>query len=419
MRGLVCAVGSVIIASSAGAVTFSRVADTSMNVPGTSDAFTGFAPTGVNYDGSNVSFLGGNASVGGAYAGIGSSLTTLVDTNTPLPSPETGNVGYFGGVNLRGNQAVFEGGKTSTTPEIFTVPVGDGLTRIADTHTTTPGGSLTFTGFSNLPAANYSGAVAFIGSANHAAGREGGIYTTLGGSLRAIADLNSTLPGGSTTFTSFAVPDMKSNVLAYGGSSSTETGLYLYNAFAPPTIVVNNNTPIPNGTGNFTFVGSPSIDSDNDVAFRGSGSADSGIYAVINNQVIRIADRNSAAPGGGFFQSFDATAPSISGGDVVFEATRSFGANTYHGLYISADGVISKIVETGDELIINPASVHTIASIGALSADSFDGDSVAFYASSSDGYQGIFLATVPEPRSAILLLPGAILLMRRRRRARA
>jgi hypothetical protein len=399
----------MVMSGVVGATTFTTIADSNTIVPGTSQTFAAYAANSVHYDGTAVSFIGGGTSVFGLYAGV-SSLSDLVDETTTVPGT-TVPFGYMSGADYTGGNFVLEGGTASTSPGIYyTGSVSRPLITLADTTTTLPGNTVTFTGFGNLPAISSTGAVAFIGTSTKTSPTSGGIYSDLGATtLYAVADTNTTLPGGSTKFTEFDVPAIAGNTLVYGGSSATETGLFLQTGSGSPSVIANQSTPVPNGTGDFTSLAGPSTDGVN-VAFWGehSSTSNQGIYALVNGQLVRIADTTVGAPGGGTFTGFSSD-PGISGDEVIFEAGLSL-AGSKSGIYLSSDGVLSKIIETGDTL-----DGRVVSSLN-LSDNSFANSSVAFEASFTDGSSGVFLATIPEPGTISMFVPILLLALRRYRR---
>jgi hypothetical protein len=136
--------------------------------------------------------------------------------------------------------------------------------------------------------------------------------------------------------------------------------------------VVDTNTAVPNGTGNFTNLYPASISSGN-IVFRGlDASSKSGIYSVIGGKLRVVADTNTPIPGTSEkFQSF--TTPSISGLNIAFSGA---GATT-GGLYIVKQGNISLAAPNGltvtnpDDTFRNfagPAiSGSNLATIGSVS----------------------------------------------------
>ncbi len=107
------------------------------------------------------------------------------------------------------------------------------------------------------------------------------------------------------------------------------------------TKIADTNTPIPDGSGNFTGIGNPAI-SGGTVGFLGSGSgSQQGIYTGTGGTVAKIADTNTLTPNGsGNFSGF--SNPAISGGTVAFFG---FGSGQ-QGIFTGAGGTLSTVADT-------------------------------------------------------------------------
>ena len=373
------------------AAVFKTIADANTTIPNSSQKFLSFLANSVSYDGTSVAFIGNGLSIEGAYAGR-STLVTLVDSATGVPGGH-GNFQVFNELDFNGGEFAVEGG-LSGTPGIYVGAVGGSVSKVADFSTVVPGTSTDFSGFGNRVSVSSNGAVAFTGSGTAVSGA----YTTLGGSLRTLADTNTTLPGGSTKFAGFITPVLSGSSIVYGGSSTTERGLYLEQGSNSPSIIANGATPAPGQTGDFKYIGPSSFDGSS-IAFVGAAS-NKALFAFIGSQLTEAVFEGQSGPGGGSFDSPEAF--SISGNEIVLENDRT-------GLYLIAGGAISTIIETGGML-----DGRTIASFGELSPDSFVSSSVAFEANFTDGTSGVFLATVPEPSVVMTLTPAALLVLGRR-----
>ena len=142
-------------------------------------------------------------------------------------------------------------------PAALAAPLEFTFTKIADTNTPIPGGTGTFTGFGVAPSID-GGDVAFIGF-----GDPGftalGIYSTVGGTLGVVANLNTPIPGGTGNFTNlgsnFDNPSIDGGVVAFHGTGTGQQGIYS-KVGGTLGAVADLNTPIPGGTGNFTGFGS-------------------------------------------------------------------------------------------------------------------------------------------------------------------
>src|SRR5215471_9026122 len=61
--------------------------------------------------------------------------------------------------------------------------------------------------------------------------------------------------------------------------------------------VADTNTAIPSGTGNFTGVSAPAV-SGGQVAFKGTGASQQGMYEWISGNLSVVSDLNTAIPNG-------------------------------------------------------------------------------------------------------------------------
>jgi hypothetical protein len=147
------------------------------------------------------------------------------------------------------------------TPAQFT------FTRIADTTTAIPGGTDNFTFFEGRPSVSGT-TVVFGGSGS---GGQNGVYVgTAGGPLTRVADTTTSIPGGTGTFTTVGSPAISGTTLAFSGSRSDgQSGIYAGTA-GSLGVVANTGTSIPGGT-TVAFLGF--VGSDTGVYFKTGGGA--------------------------------------------------------------------------------------------------------------------------------------------------
>jgi sugar lactone lactonase YvrE len=312
-----------------------------------------------------------------------------------VPAIDGSNVAFFG-AGSGGQQGIY-----ASVPVDPTIP-GNPI-RIADTFTAIPGGTGNFTSFvpGNPIAPNPSisgNKVAFF-----AAGSDGqqGIYAgdfSVQGPPIKIADTATAIPGGTGSFT--ALPQYPcisgDNLVFLGNGSGGQQGLYRAGAVGPPIKVADLNTAIPGGTGTFTsFIPgnpiAPAIDGTS-VAFFGAGSGgQQGIYVsipadpLIPGNPIKIADTSTAIPGGtGNFTGFGAV--SLSATDVAF---LGLGANGQEGIYDMTGGSLLKVVDL--TAILDGRSITGLS----LSRSALVGDPLAFQATLADGSQALYTWSRP------------------------
>lgn len=209
------------------------------------------------------------------------------------------------------------------------------------------------------------------------------------------------IPGGTGTFTGFgAHPAISAGKLAsYGAGAGGQQGIYLMPQ-GPPNKLVDLNTAIPGGTGNFTgfgvngIPGDPCISGDN-VAFFGVGSGgQQGLYrATPSGPPIKVADLNTAIPGGtGNFTGFSNGAhppnPCISGDTLAFYGTGSGGQQ---GVYRAIpQGPPIKVADLNTAI---PGGTGNFTGFGngLIPPDPIiSGDTVAFLGVGSGGQQGVY-----------------------------
>ena len=155
------------------------------------------------------------------------------------------------------------------------------LNLVADTQTPIPGGFGTFDILSDPVSLDTVESEAFLGSANPSQG----IYTNVGGGVILVADEGTPIPGGSGSFTNFNNPvSLGGGDVAFRGVGSGQRGIYT-SIGGTLALVADLSTPIPGGSGNFTNFGNPVSLGGGDVAFRGVGSGQRGIYnAILQDQ---------------------------------------------------------------------------------------------------------------------------------------
>ncbi|QEG36349.1 autotransporter outer membrane beta-barrel domain-containing protein [Bythopirellula goksoeyrii] len=239
---------------------------------------------------------------------------------------------------IRGGNVVFRG-EGPGTEGIYALRQG-ALEVLADKNTPVPGdpGASNFIDFIESPTLDTSFNVAFKGQG--ASGVKG-IYAVVDGELTMIADTNTKIPisNPAANFTDFSVPWIDNGKVVFRGTGPGGIdGIYTnlngsLLRVASTSAGSLNGTSIPDGVGDFTGFGkfssgpaqAPSIGGDS-IAFYGEGTGgQQGIYAKIggiNAPIVRIANTNTAIPGGG-----GATFPG-------FDVNGALGAATYD------DGVV-------------------------------------------------------------------------------
>ena len=94
--------------------------------------------------------------------------------------------------------------------------------------------------------------------------------------LKKMADLNTPIPNGSGNFSGLWRPLINGGNVVFTGLGTGPKGIYLFNG-ADLIKVTDLNTSIPNGSGTFTEIYDPMI-SDDTIAFQAEGVGQKGIY---------------------------------------------------------------------------------------------------------------------------------------------
>jgi hypothetical protein len=335
---------------------------------------------------------------------------------TPIPSGTGNFTSLPGAPSYSSTGAVaFYGEGTGGQQGIYRIANQGTPVKVADLNTPIPGGSGNFTAFhpgdptypGDPTAPSIDGSnVAFFGAGS---GGQQGVYVStpddpiIPVAPVRIADTSTAIPGGTGTFTSFVPgnpvapnPSISGNkVVFFGAGSAGQQGIYAgdFSIQGPPIKIADTATAIPGGTGNFTAIPSEPCVSGDNVAFIGNGSGgQQGLYrAAINGTAIKIADLNTAIPGGtGNFTSLfpqEAVAPAIDGTSVAFFGAGSGGQQ---GIYVLHPGDPTfpvdpfKIADTSTAI---PGGTGNFTSFGAVSISATD---VAFLGVGASGQQGIY-----------------------------
>jgi YVTN family beta-propeller protein len=259
------------------------------------------------------------------------------------------------------------------------------FTKVADSATAVPNGTGNFSSFSNMISVDALGNVAFCesnGSTNN------GIYLWNAGTITRIADLNTAIPGGTGNFTNFAFfgNGIEAGRLAFrGNGASSQAGLYAY-ASGSLVKIADTNTAIPGGTGNFISFGTAYVDGTNYAFIAPGNSSQQGIYVSNGTTLTRIADKSSVVPGIGGTYGWSAGL-GFDNGNIGFNAFITGGTNpgTALGGYTSAGGLVT-LASTATAV---PGAGSNFTGFNGGPPD-LSGTTLAFLGQYSGGNSGIY-----------------------------
>ncbi|GAC1466793.1 MAG: hypothetical protein NVS2B14_11570 [Chamaesiphon sp.] len=351
-----------------------KVVDTNTPIPSSSGNFgTGFGNL-IQINNGTVVFIGydNNVVARGLYAvpAQGGTVTKLVDTNDLIPDliPASNQkfTNFSGDFNVNNGTVVF----ASSNQQTYSVPVSGGsISVVADNNN--PRGANPCCLFDSPRLSN--------GTVILKNGNVFGRAALAIGNLDPKSLLAEIATGGTPT---------------PGGSSQN----LLFDNFTFSTPVIDN------GTVAFYAASNPASQPNNDVV--------QGIYSYINGSLNQLVDTNTPVPGGtGNFVRFgnfgNRNGISLSNGMVVFQGADAATVQDLNGgesIYAvpATGGLVTKIIGPGDQL-----NGHTLSNLN-IDQNSFSTGQLAIEAFYKDGGAGIYVANsvtaVPEPSSTLGIL---------------
>lgn len=395
-------VGAITVADAARAdLVFTKIVDTSTVAPG--GAGTNFRSlSSIDIDGGEILFRGQDSTTNGWFTSQNGVIRRAIDSTVTIPgttnrfSTSSSDIGSIS----NGRIAITQRGGTGGS---FVVEPDGSITEIVRVGDVVPIRGGTFTGFGGtlidgdrmVTRGNFSAFGA-------------GLYESTGEELSRIFDTqqNLNLPGINDSLRSFGLNDIEGETTLFlGGRFNSQDGFYTIDGDGSVSTVVDINTAIPEGTGTFTGFDSRFAQMDNgDVVFFGRGDdSQLGIYVSRNGVLSKVADRSD-----GFV---DLRAPVISGDRIFFQGGM---AGTGTGIYEFHNGSLTEVIGNGD--ILDGRSISILQNQLAV-----DDNTLVFMASTGIGASAIYstqFSAVPEPGSfAMMLLTGAVFVPRRRRNA--
>jgi hypothetical protein len=304
------------------------------------------------------------------------------------------------------------------------------------------GAGVNFSAFDS-PYTSGTGGYAFeaylVGPGVDAANNEG-IWAGAGGSTTLIARTGDNAPGTGpgVGFASFYISGpvinngdvlFHGNLTGAGADNSNDTGVWFYQGGSTGLVVREGDPATDLGAG--IEVGEittgPSFNSTGTVGFHSlltgpgiDGTNDSAIWEISSGVLSVIAREGSQAPGtnpGTVFNSL--TAPAINdSGQLVFGAdlTGSGVDNTNdRGVWAQLGAGLELIAREGNSFEVAPGDLREIDVLSFFGGpDQFNNlGQILFHASFTDGSQGLFVASVPEPGTTLILTSLMPLILRR------
>jgi hypothetical protein len=372
-------------------ITYTKIADASTSVPGWT-ASTGFGAPAV--DGGVVAFhaftLSSPSGHFGIYTGSGGALTTVAESGTSLPGG-SGTFSWFSDPSISAGRVAFVANDASfaMTPAVYS-NLGGTIGVVADMTTPDPEGSGPLTIPSLTPSIDGQN----VGFAAHRGIGWPGFYTSVAGALEMTANETTSVPGGAGELNLSGPPVLDGTQIAFRAFTTTNAGVYVADR-GVARVVADTSTPIPGGGGQLftSFDSGLAIDSDN-VVFEGIGVSAGGIFAEIGGVLMLISDTEGLREA------------SISGDHIAYRGYDLLG----DGLFVYLGGPRELVIRVGDTL-----DGKAIAGF-YFGPDGLSGDQLAFTAVFEDNTYGVYLAQIPEPGTGLLLAIGLAALAARRRR---
>ncbi|HEV8544123.1 MAG TPA: choice-of-anchor R domain-containing protein, partial [Verrucomicrobiae bacterium] len=237
------------------------------------------------------------------------------------------------------------------------------------------------------------------------------------------ANGSTIIPAGTGAFTSFPfAPSLSGSDAAFLGlGNEGQQGIYVRNANSQITRIVDLNTPVPNGAGNFLSFGAQAgiiivggteagiIIVGGNVLFSGHGpDGQQGIYLAdrLNPAApIRIVDTSTANPGSfGNFTAFQDTL-GFSGEQVVFGGSGFGGQQGIYAVAVPTGSQAGLPIPIADNATPLPGGSGNFTAFP--SAPTVSGNSVAFIANGPDGQQGLYKAVLPTAGQSASLTAAA------------
>lgn len=364
------------------------------------NAFSGLTPPA--YNNGVYAFIGQGhgATELGIFANPNGYLQDIVTNKTIIPN-SSASFSSFGGttsndqlhrlisINSKGDIVFF--GEGSFTLQGLYEYKNRKMLLIANDKTPIPGANGDFSSYA-YPDILADSSVGFWGESGNS--QQGVYFANPQGLLHKLIDTQTHVPLGQGNFVDISnvsfssLSTEKSPEFAFIGKGvNKQLGLYLY-SYGKTRLIANENTPLPNqGTGYFTNFAKLSFDANTGgIAYIAGGLlGQNGIYYWDGKQTTQIANIQSFIPNGiGHFLHFSQV--DASGNLLAFQGS---GQSGQQGVYIySSSGSIYKILNNHDTL-----DDRKIVSV-MISGNSLHGDNLALLVNFKDKSQAIYVITL-------------------------
>ncbi|HAX78551.1 MAG TPA: hypothetical protein DCY88_22640 [Cyanobacteria bacterium UBA11372] len=222
-----------------------------------------------------------------------------------------------------------------------------------------------------------------------------------------IVDTNTPMPGGGGNFTFLNIPVIDNGIVAFAGQGSNQQGIYT-NAGGMLQTVVDTNTPVPFSDVNFLSLGlGLSIDQGN-IVFGGLGNKLNplggtdvyGIYTVIGGVLERVIDQSTILPGDNSNFKVFGGGLSIKDKNVAFYGGSS---SENVALFTNAGGTLQRVVDSSTPLPEVTSNFDSLSNADVVfaSSTSLDG-TILNWRSGIYTYTGGVIKKIVDPATIML-----------------
>lgn len=378
--------------------TFETIADETTTVPGETFPFNAFNIAAVS--GERVAFVGKRVNSTASFrVGIflhqPGGLVALVKNGDLIPGETFFSFSsILGDFSMDGGAVAFKAYSNTTTIDGLYLAAAGGIETVADRRMTIPGTSQNFTLFSRPAFVDHR--VAFSGSRGIGTG---GVYHKVDESLVPLVQAGDPVPGGGATYLNLSQLNISGSDARFSFWASNTGGVTaLYTNTGAGGGIESRlewSSALPGGGGVFNSVQQATMDGDN-IAFLGGedwgSGADprytSGIYSSASGALTQVAGFDTPIPDGtGDFTGFNYA--NLSGNTVVASGTGSGGQSVI--FRVTGSGPLERVVGVGDEVL-----GRTVNSV-MIGPESYKGAGIAVTLGFSDGGAGVYLATSEPP----------------------